>query len=127
MRFIYLLFLFVTLKDSTPFECGVYRNKKRSDALFQDIRVLRLNCDKTFTFRHSNCINPDTSFGVWTQIDNTLILTTSKKLKKLVKKETKTSSGHAFVDFDNESMTIHDNILVWKRSDKFWVDTLYRQ
>lgn len=127
MKFV-LLFLVATVFYSNKYDnCGVFRNKKRNNSLFQDVQVLRLNCDGTFSYRHSNCINPDTSFGTWTQIKDSIILSTSKKLKRLVKKEKETSSGHAFVDFDNQSIKVNDSFIVWKRVDKWWTDTLYKQ
>ena len=123
-----LIFIFLPLLlDTSSVECGVYRNKRMNDNLFYDFRVLWLNCDKTFSYRHSGCINPDTAFGIWNQVGDLIVLKTTKKLKKLVKKGEETARGYAFVDLNNESITIYDSFLVWKRTDKFWTDTLYKK
>ena len=127
MKFALLLFISTTFLFQNNDNCGIFRNKKRNDNLFQNVQVLKLNCDGTFSFRRSNCINPDTSFGTWTQIKDSIFLSTSKKLKRLVKRETKTVSGHAFVDFDNQSLKVIDSFVVWKRPENFWTDTLFKQ
>ena len=106
--------------------CGKFRNKKFSDALFQDVRVLLLNCDSTFSYKHSNCIHPETSLGSWTIDNNTLKLSVTNKVKRLAKKEKKTKDGFRYLDLDNTHLTMNDSIIIWKRSDK-WIDTLYRQ
>ena len=106
--------------------CGKFINKKLSDALFQDVRVLLLNCDSSFSYKHSNCIHPETSSGTWTMNNDTINLSVTTKVKRLAKKEQKTKDGFRYLDLDNTHLTMNDSLIIWKRSDKY-IDTLYRQ
>lgn len=106
--------------------CGSFRNKKLSDALFQDIRSLSLYCDSTFSYRHTNCIHPETSYGTWTLNKNLIILSVTRKVKRLADKEKKTKRGYKYLNLDGTILTLNDSTIIWKRSDK-WTDTLYRQ
>ena len=120
----FLILLFV----NKPFEdCGYYRNKKKTNALFQDIRVVKLNCDKTFSFKHSNCTHPEISEGIWVRQKDSIVLFTNNKIRKLSGKEIKTETGYYYLDLTNEKMLLEDSTLIWKRRDKFWTDTLIKQ
>ena len=107
-------------------DCGSFRNKKLGDALFQDVRLLSLNCDSTFSYKHTNCIHPETSSGTWTLNDNTVRLSVTNKVKRLARKEQKTKAGYKYLDLNGATLTMNDSIIIWKRSDR-WIDTLYRQ
>ena len=104
--------------------CGTFRNKKLSDALFQDVKILLLNCDSTFSYRRSNCVFPETFSGAWTLNGDTITLSLTNETKRLAKE--KTEDGFRYTNLDRTMMTINDSIIFWKRSEK-WIDTLYRQ
>lgn len=106
--------------------CGLFRNKKSTDALFQDLRTLSLHCDATFTFRHTNCIHPETSFGTWTIHNNLVTLSVTDKVKRLARKEKKTKEGYRYINLDGATLTLDDSIITWKHPGNH-IDTLYRQ
>ena len=106
--------------------CGTFRNINRNNSLFQDVRVLSLNCDSTFSYRHSNCIHPETSEGTWSLKGNTVGLSTTNKVKRLAAKDKKTKEGYKYLDLEGVTLTFIDSFVIWKRTDKL-TDTLQRQ
>src|SRR5258708_7183685 len=120
----YFLLLNLTLLitfDGNP--CGKYRNLKHSNALFQDVRTLILNCDKTFSYRQTNCVHPNTSSGTWNVNGSTIWLYTSKKVQRLAAKEYKSIEGFLYIDLSKQEIALKESFLIWKRSDT-WIDTL---
>lgn len=104
--------------------CGLFRNRKSSDALFQDVKILSLNCDSTFSYRYSNCIHPEISSGTWTLCKDTVKLSVNNNVKRLAGKEHITKAGYRYLDLDNAILVMNDLIIIWERSDRLR-DTLY--
>ena len=105
--------------------CGATFENKDNGALFQDIRRLKLNCDSTFTWKHISCIQRDTSFGRWSVKNNTIYLTSSKKIKQKVVKQKFGNLFGEYIDLSNTTLIARESFIVWQRT-KTWVDTLYR-
>lgn len=126
MYIFYLMICLVNqfLSGDTP--CGEYRNRKKSDSVFQDVKVLTLSCNRTFSYRQSNCIHPNKSAGTWSLAGNMITLRTSDKLIKLALKEKKSDDGYLYSDLSGQSLQIDNSSVIWKRSNTL-TDTLYKK
>jgi len=104
------------------FNCGFYINKRTAD-LFQVRSSLTFNCDSTFLFVTTSCLTNSRSEGKWRVQNNSILLFTSKKILKLIKKEeNKKVIFRKHVDLTGQKLIINDSLLIWTHSIKY-IDT----
>jgi hypothetical protein len=106
---------------------GIFINK-RSEALFQARCWLTLNCDSTFQYTSSSCLNRQSSEGKWNVVDNKIYLFTSKKIIRFInkKRKKKNSLFHTYKNLTGAVLIPHDSTLVWAFENEV-PDTLDRQ
>jgi hypothetical protein len=105
--------------------CNVTYESKRDSMLFKDVKKLTINCDSTFTWKHHSCTSNETSFGRWNTKNHIVYLTSNKKIRQKVAKQSFGNLFGPYSNFSNASFTFHDSLIVLKEKGAT-PDTLYR-
>lgn len=121
------LFLFTdTMKTGGTQICGnTYRNKDNG-FLFQDIKILTINCDATFTWKHNSCTQRDTCWRTWKFVNGAIELRSNNEVIRAIGKEKFPEILEQYIDLSASTLTLYDSFAVWKRTEAR-TDTLYKQ